>query len=859
MPVKLKNVVAARLVSAEFDAKDSANFLDISNGGNTLKMSMCFLTNDAPNYDASSNVITLDIVMPPGGYSFLQFKTELETQMNSGFIGFSGNNGNFVTTTISIDSSYHLNFDFVPTTISSEFYGIRFKVHTASEFSSAAYEDSLAFQLGFPYDNDDIATEYLLDQSDFSVQGTQPVGSINFVDITTGVNDFMRFGVALTSGTSITNLNLFLADVIIPPGRYETSVLLKEIETQLNSLRIFDNAQNPPQYVSGGYDNSAINYQGSIRNYGKIVFRTVIDFDNNKISFEFQENMSYLFDTVYTKVYTGTDLYPTQADFDSSLPALLGFTYKPLEDNSTIYDETLYQTSYDIYDRYGTINTDTVPLVSFSPFTNNISNQNDIEIVDGKNSFQMGLGFMYGSEVALSPGNVWLSVISVQPGLYNIEELAEFVQNSINSIRRYGSSTIVQSNYVSGGYDFNLSSFGYGDLGSMTCEVVFDPTSRKFRFNFTEEFINFPPGDVSNVYVGMYAGIDEYATEADYIDSLPYLLGIPYDPSLSTISERYNPQFYQNNVITPGAAWYYESGEIQYSYTPGLTTPITLTLGYAEPSSTPNPVMLKITRNVTKRGYTFGEIKTIIENMFNSNVKYTTSSLRVIDSATSGLNRILNDSANKVFGNVDYDEGSQIVTLTLRTYLNESMFGQRYGLVYFKFHTGTDLFADQAAFDESIAAALGFEFNPADDGSVFVENRYSPILTSYTATDAELYDFSVSSPAVYLSVKELDETRLTGDAENRNNTNEIFTKVLVKDTSQTTFEPRHLDTVTYNPPVDYLDKLSIKWFQISPNNVHDKFTENMDDREHTFTIEFDVESDCATALYDTNFIRTARM
>ena len=857
LPVKLKNIVAARLVSAEFDQSNaSTSFIDIELGSNTIKMTMCHLTVDRPLV-VPENTITTTLTLPPGSYSLEEFKTELSTQMNTAFSNFDGNAGNFVTTTISLDSEYHLKFTFSPLAVST-LYGIRFKVHTASNYSETAYADSLPSKLGFEFDTNDTSDSALLGRSDFIATGTQPISPVNYVDIVGGVNDTIRTGVALTVGGGVALENLFDATVTIPAGRYETSILLKEIEDQLNSKRVYDFSSGSAAYAGGGYDFRGIDYNGTTIDYGQIQFRLTTNFTTGEIAFEFYENMSYKCDALFAKVFCGTDLFPTQADFDNSLPAMLGFAYKPLENAGTIYDNTLYQTDYDFSGRYGTITPDALPTISFSPFTTNVTNEDDIVIIDGKNTFEIGLAFMYnGVEKPISASNTWISKVAVQPGTYNITELGRYVELSLGSIRRYlPGAPIAQSNYVAGGYDFNLKDFGYSDYSSTTPDVSFDPDSKKFTIKFTDNLVNFPLGDVTNVYVGIYCGAEEYLTLGDYENSLPYFLGIPYDPSFVKSVDEFDPKYYQNNVITAGSVWQYTGEEIQYAYNPNTTIPISLSLGFSEFSPDSTPTMIKIDRTITKKQYTFGEVKSLVDGMIENDVVYLTGNL--IDPEVSGLNRISGSSSNRAVGELMYDEATNRAKIRIGLYLNQKIFGGNYGYIYLKLHLGTDLYPTQADFDQSIPSALGFEYNPADDGSEFGREFSPASIETYSAIEEELYDFKLASSTTYLSLGHgLDETKLTGDVSNRNNTNEVFAKILLP-TSSATIEPFHLETVRYDHAIDLLDTVLVNWFQISPVDVHEKFTENLEGREHSFTIEFDVLQDNAVAQYDQNFIRTAR-
>lgn len=859
VPQKLKNIVGARLVSAEFDASSaSSSFFKVEAGGDSIKMSMCLFTNDAPLY-TPADAITATLVLPVGDYTFGEFKTELETQMNTAFSNFGGDPGNFVITTISLDSEYRLKFSFSPTSTSTTVYGIRFKVHTASEYTETAYENTLPFKLGFEFDPVDTSDSVLLERSDFVATGTQSISSINFIDIVTGVNDELRTGIALTVGGGVAVSNLFDATVKIPAGRYETSVLLTEIEDQLNSKRIYDFSSGSAAYGGGGYDFRGIDYNGNTIDYGQIRFRLTTDFTTGQVLIEFYENMSYKCDALFAKVFCGTDLFPTQTDFDQSLPALLGFAYKPAEDASTIYDNTLYQTDYDFSGRYGKITPDALPTIPLSPFTTNVTNGNDIVITNGKNSFQMGLGFMYNGNngATLSSANVWMSTISVQPGTYNIYELAEYVQLSMGSIRRYlPGQPIAQSNYVAGGYDFNLKDFGYGDYSAMTPTITFDPISKKFSFSFKNELTGFPPGSVTDVYIGIYAGIEEYPTFSDYENSLPYFLGIPYDQNFVKSTDVYDQNIYQHNIVTPGLVWNYVGEEIQYTYNPNTTIPISLSLGFSEYSTTPNPTILKIERNVTKKQYTFGEVKSIIDGMIEDDVVYLTD--RLIDPESSGLNRISGSAGNRCVGGLTYDENTNKVSISLRLYLTQNLFNGNYGYIYLKFHLGTDLFPTQADFDQSIQSALGFEYNPSDDGSVFQEQFFPACIESYGATQKELYDFELTRASTYLSLGNgLDESKLTGDGGNRDNANKAFAKIVLPNTSAT-IEPRHLESVYYDHTIDLVDKIYVNWFQLNPVDVHNRYVENLENREHSFTIEFDMLTDSTAARYDQNFVRTAR-
>ena len=855
-PVRMKGVVAARLISADFASK-SSSFIDITQDTtgrmNTLRMSLCLLTSNHPSYDESKNVKTVDVTFPVGSYTFTEFKQFIETTVNSAFVDFGGNVGDNVFTQVTLNAENHLQFQFTTSSLSSNFLGIRFKVHAGLIFytSEVDFENSLPFRLGFQYDDNDVVLSYNMDSPTMVYEPLNTVlGSVNNIQIVEGENDELRFAIGFESGTlGLLPSKTFLINLKLPPGTYDTSIILKEMERQLNSKRVYVDANGDrnlsyTEYISGGMDGTGLLYGYT---FGKVVFKVYLDETSGKTIIDFFDDISYIYDTIHTKVFTGTDMYPTQADFDKSLPALLGFDYKPLENDTTAYDKTTYQNTYNPIARYGKHESENAAQITVSTFTPNLQNLTDIEIIDGKNSFSMGIGFVYnGNYIGLNANNVWISNIYVIPGKYTYDQLITAVQDQMNSLRRY-SSSINPNNYISGGYNFNFSLIGYSDFGSITTAITLDDEN-KLNFQFTNNIKDFPLGDITELYVKFYTGVDEYPTASDYSGSLPDLLGIPYEPSYSSAVSRFDPSLYLNgmqfNKLT-----YDLTVPVPYSFD---TTPLEITIGVAsEDLSEVNTYTVR--RDLTKKQYTFGEIKIIIENMISSSMKYTNALKNVIVPSTSGLNNIDENVQNQLFPALSFNDTTKKATLSLDAYLLGSLFPEveesnKQGKIMFSINSSLDLYKTTEEYELSIPYALGLDLTQENSLKVY---NYIPTIESYIGYSKKLYDLENMGKGIYLSINEMDQSKISGDVENRENQNTCFARMSIPD--NLLYEPQHPEIVWFDDS-KVIDKLSIEWFQLSSAN--EKIPGLMVSREHSFSIDFFSQTDETIANNDQKQIRT---
>ena len=462
-----------------------------------------------------------------------------------------------------------------------------------------------------------------------------PIERLNTVEVRAGKNT-LAFGAALVPfATLISENNLFPCTVTITPGTYETSDLLRLIEEQLNSSRVYGDPRIASSYKSGGYKLSPFYFPPNTTAYdfGSVDFVVALN-DSGYVQFDCTDNTANPFTgvslvgpagSIYTKVFTGIDRYPTENDFIDSLPHLLGFEYKKFEDNSipgTLYNKYLYTSSYDIPGKTGFLMASQRSL-AYGDITRYIQPLDySVEIVDGKNTLKIAVAIVRPTNISaegvptLFTDNVYIQTLEVPPGRYEVPQVLSIIESQMNSPRQYEAQNNTPGyqpdEYVSGGFSFEQ--FGVGKVSSTLS--LNDIGAMKVRL---ENMLSPTTFNVGGLFFAAFATETEYPDQAAFVGSLADILKVPYLPGVKFVDVQYDPAHYMSSFVTTS----YDTTTKSFVYEHDLPILdqkfLRLRFDAVFKDSEGTQITKTVERaNIEFKKYTFREIKGMVEDMVNN-------------------------------------------------------------------------------------------------------------------------------------------------------------------------------------------------------------------------------------------------
>jgi len=509
----------------------------------------------------------------------------------------------------------------------------------------------------------------------FTDQSTQ-ISELDSLTILEGKNTMhIAFGLVY-SYQSLSVNNVFPLEIRIEPGKYEVSTLLKSIENQLNSSRVYGDISDASSYMYGGYIFP--------EPFGSIDCRVSID-ESGYFSIDFEKKTN-VGDLVYTKVFTGVDVYPGPLDFAGSLPDILGFNYRAEEDNTVagvLYNKYLYNGTYDPSTKTGKLQAD-VRKINIGDITRYITPGYDtVEILEGKNSITFGLVLISQGRIITNTlvdgDNLYIVSVTVPVGRYTIEQLLSIIQSQLNEPRLYEEKNQVTGyqpdEYVAGGFDF--SNYNAGSV-EFSLSLNNDNSLKIYTLS-TLNPTYLRPVEMRFAY---FAGPDVYASDDAYAGSVAEILKLPRQADTFE-TNKFDITFYRS---FPGIVDEYSetTPSMLYSYSEPLVEDQTLRLA-VEMEYTSNSggiVVVPAEATYPKKKYTFEELKMMVEDLVESGMRDfagTSTALHVI---------------------VSYDVDMKIIRYEYTIEADDTLLsnGIRFGIVT----KGTE-------YDTSLARCLGIE------------------------------------------------------------------------------------------------------------------------------------------------------
>ena len=404
--------------------------------------------------------------------------------------------------------------------------------------------------------------------------------------------------------------NLFPCTITIPPGVYETSHLLREIEDQLNSLRVYGDIRDADTYMYGGYLFP--------QNYGGIGCTVRIN-ESGYFTIDFSKDNN-IGDLVHAKVYTGQDLFPTPLDYFGSLPDKLGFVYSQNEDNSNpnvLYNKYLYPSTYDSVTKKGSLQAD-IRKLEITDISKFITLRDQVfEVVENKNTLKFGMVLTTRLQILfnqpVSVDNLYIVNVSVPPGRYTIDQIVNIVQQQINEPRLY-----IEENNVSGyqveeyaGGGFNFSNYNGGSV-EFSLSLTSSNTLRIYAISLLNPTY-FKPVEIRFAY---YTGPDAYPTPESYEGSLADILKL--ERQTRTFDDvKYDMDFYRT---FPGTVDVFSETQPYLSFENSIplyenqSVKFEFELQYTDKNSG-DLVTTRFSETYAVLKYTFTEIKRMIEKL----------------------------------------------------------------------------------------------------------------------------------------------------------------------------------------------------------------------------------------------------